>query len=293
MGLRLLAAAVILAGLSFAADAGLLGLAMPDAQVMAGINFGRAMLSPFGRYLLAQPKTARQALPEVWGFDPRHDLREILAATQGQGGGGLVLARGAFDVPRILEAAIADGGTVETYKGVPMVQGKGKQEPSLALPDRTLAILGDPASVRGAIDRLAAPAAVSPALAAEVSLLSASQDAWFVSVAPPSQLAEQVAGPLALLGNVLGASGGVKFGANVVVTLQGTSATPREAAGLAQALQSLAHAAPAAVLLQNLAVTSEGSTTKVSLSLTEQQIEEMAKSAPAGGTTGYDIFPHR
>lgn len=308
MRLRLLAAAVVLAGSLFAADPELLSLAPPDSQVMAGINIEQVSLSPFGQYLLTesqqQADAGLQKLAEATGFDPRHDLKEILVAANGQPGSksGIVLARGTFDVPRIVEAAVASGGTVATYKGVQIVQGKSKQQESVAFPDSTIAIAGDAANVRAAIDRKSAPTAVSSALAVQVNLLSTTEDAWFVSMAPLSQLMPhaananaQAAGPFAALDKVLQSSGGVKFGANVVLSLQAVCQTAQDASALADVLKSVVSiarlnegsqqsAAAMAALLQSLTVSSDGTTVKVSLSIPEQQLEQM-KIGPTGVST--------
>jgi hypothetical protein len=105
---------------------------------MAGVNVEQVMLSPLGQFLLAQnsqlPDAALQKLIGAAGFDPRRDLREILVSFNGPAGQwsrcghgiGYRLARGTFDIPKILEAAGADGGTVETYKGVPIVIGRSR-----------------------------------------------------------------------------------------------------------------------------------------------------------------------
>jgi hypothetical protein len=185
------AAAFVLAGSLFAADPGLVSLAMPDSQVMAGVNVAQVMLSPLGQYLaqtFRMPDAGLQKLMETAGFDPRRDLREILVSANGQPGNnsGIFLARGTFDVPKILEPLVPSGSTIETYKGVSIAQ-KSKGD-SMALPDSTLAITGDIASVRAAIDRMSAPTAISSALAVQVNQLSTTEDAWFVSMAPFSQL---------------------------------------------------------------------------------------------------------
>lgn len=286
MRLHLLAAATILTGSLFAADPGLVSLAMPDTQFMAGVNVAQVMLSPFGQYLLTQngplPEVALQILKDAAGFDPRRDLREILVCSSGLTGSdsGIILARGAFDIPKILEGAQSNGASVETYNGVPIVNEPNGS--ALGFPNSTLAISGGAAAVRAAIGRMSAQASISSALAAQVNQLSVAEDAWFVSLAPLSQL--QPEGPAAMLSKVQQASGGVKFGANAVVTLQAVSATDQDAAALAALLKSLAgtadlfthdHYVANAALLQSLSATSEGPVTKISLSVPEPQIEEM------------------
>jgi TonB family protein len=303
MRLRLLAAKTLLAGSLFAADPGLVSLAMPDSQAMAGVNFEQVMLSPLGQYLLAQkPSDAGfEMLMEKAGFDARRDLREMLVAFNGQPGsrGTVVfLVRGTFDVPRILEAGRADGATIETYKGVSLIQ-KTKQE-STAFPDSTLAIVGGAADVRAAIDRMSAPAAISSALAVQVNQLSTTEDVWFVSMASLSQLQPQApatagagANPFAMLGSVQQFSGGVKFGANVMLSLQAVSQTDQDAATLAAVLKSFASGSdlfikdvytPAASLLKNLNATAEGPVTTISLSVPEPLIEGMIQASHANET---------
>jgi len=296
MGLRLLAA-TLLAGSLFAADPELVSLAMPGSQVMAGVNVEQVRLSPLGLYLMAQAgelsENGLQKLIDTTGFDPRRDLREILVSSNGQpgGGSGIVLARGTFDVPKILEAATADGATIETYKGVPILQ-KSKLD-SMAFPDSTLAIMGSDADVRAVIDRKSAPTAIGSALAVEVNRLSTTEDAWFVSIAPLLQLQGNSAaapGPWSIYSKVQQSSGGVKFGANVVVSLQAVSPTDQEAATLAATLKSFASTSdlflkdvyvPGASLLKNLNATAEGPVTTISLSVPEAQIEQMIQATHA------------
>ena len=99
----------------------------------------------------------------------------------------ILLARGTFDVPKILEAARPTAGPSKPTKAFPSCQDSRSRD-RLAFPDSTLAIFGDAADVRAAIDRMTAPTAISSALAVQVNQLSTSEDAWFVSMAPLSQL---------------------------------------------------------------------------------------------------------
>ena len=302
MRLHLFAAATLFAGSLFAADPGLVSLAMPDTQVMAGVNVEQVRLSPPGQVLLAQTGDlfagGLEKLIETTGFDPRRDLREILVSSNGQPANGatIAMARGAFDVPKILETASADGNTTDTYKGVPMILRAARG--SMAFPDSTVAIIGEAADVRAAIDRLSAPTAISSALAVQVNQLSTTEDAWFVSMAPLSQLQPKAPGasgadPFAILSKVQQVSGGVKFGANAVVSLQAVSPTDQDAAVLAAVLKTFASAgdvyvkdtyAPAASLLKSLIVTADGPVTTASLSVPESLIEEMIKTSHANET---------
>ncbi len=180
------------------ADPELLSLAMPDSQLLAGVNADRALLSPLGQFLLAQfeqaPGNDLQKLVETTGFDPRRDIREILVSMKGLPNQPVfvVMARGAFDPSKIQASAVTEGATLDAYKGVSVIQIE--KDKAMAFPDATLAIFGEPADVRAAIDRKTTPASLGAMLAAEVNRVSTSEDAWFVSILPLSQLQPQTAG---------------------------------------------------------------------------------------------------
>ena len=84
---------------------------MPDAKVLAGVQVAQAKNSPFGQYVLYPHAAGRCGLSEFLndtGFDPRHDLTEILIASNWQGdqkGQWLVLARGSFN-PAMIASAV-------------------------------------------------------------------------------------------------------------------------------------------------------------------------------------------
>jgi hypothetical protein len=280
----------------FAADAGLLSLAMPDARAMGGINVEQVRLSPFGQYLMAQiveQDVGLEALINATGFDPRRDLREILVVWNSEAGGksGVMMARGTFDVARIVEAALSQGQKVETYKGVEIV---GDPKGALAFVDSTLVVSGPGVSLRAAIDRRSAAVGIGADLAAQVNQLSTTEDAWFVTLVPPAHLQEMGA----TLNKVQQGSGGVKFGANVVLTAQTISQTDKDAAALAETVKMLAGmaqmsapkgwAASGAALLQNMSVAASGATTTLSLSVPEQQVEQVLK-AWHGGPVGVGV----
>src|SRR5690348_8087189 len=112
---------LICAGLLPAADSQLLGLIMPDAKIVAGINVDTAKATPFGVYVLGQIQAqGAQHLRQVGaltGFDPTRDLHEILLASNGapETHSGLIVARGNFDAARIRAAGQAGGGTMIEY----------------------------------------------------------------------------------------------------------------------------------------------------------------------------------
>src|ERR1700679_3612654 len=104
IGFCLLAAA---ASASAAIDPVLLNLVMPDAKVLSGIQVDQSVASPFGQYLLSQMQSSDAGFLQfvaATGFDPTHDLTQILAATGDTAANPndvVLLGRGSFLVPQI------------------------------------------------------------------------------------------------------------------------------------------------------------------------------------------------
>jgi hypothetical protein len=239
-----------------------------------------------------------QQLTALTGFDPRQDLHELLFASTSASGNktGLALALGTFDPAKIAAAAQSTGAGVETYGGVAIVEDPQHQN-GFAFLDSTLVVAGDLANVKAAIDRRAGGPTIPTALAAQVNQLSSAEDAWAISTVPPSTLRPSVAVPPAAGPNVQNAlqkiesaSGGVKFGSVVVVTGQAQAATPQDASSLGDVMKlfvsmaqmSAAQHPEAAALAQSLMVTTQGSTVKITLSLPEDQFQQLVKPNAAG-----------
>lgn len=286
------ALAIGTSGLLPAADQQLLNLVMPDAKILAGVNVDQAKVSPLGLYVIAQMQAQShlQELAAQTGFDPTRDLHELLLASTGtKPGSSLTLALGVFNMDQINTAAKSAGATSETYKGVTIVEDP-KQAHGYAFVNSALAVAGDIASVKGAIDRQSAPAATLPAaLMVRVNQLSATEDAWGISLVPPptgvmthAPNAPNI--PPTLFTNVQQASGGVKFGANIVATGELQADTAQNAATLAGVLQFLVNMAQmqnqnpqAASLLKSLMVTTNMNLVDVNWSIPETQAETLLK----------------
>ncbi len=288
---------LVSASLASAADPDLFMLVMPDAKALAGIQVERAKASMFGQFLLslAQPKDAAfDQFVTSTGFDPRRDLKEVLTASSDETGSpkGLVLARGNFNSTRILSWAKDHGQSTETYKGVAILVGK--HAGAAALLDNSLAIVGDIASVRAAIDRRTSPTQLPSILASKAAALRASHDAWGVSVLPPNTWAQRI--PDQKMGGMLQGdviksieqtSGGVKFGTIIEISGEAISQTEKDANTLAEVVRFFANmlqmnapqpAAQFASLLKTLNVSTESRTVKISLSIPELDLENIIQT---------------
>jgi hypothetical protein len=284
-----------------AAELDLLKLVMPEARVVAGANITQIRVSPLGQFLLSrlspQEEKDLQELVQTTGFDPRWHLEEVVIAAPGGTGNrqGLVLARGTFNPLLLLGAAKAAGAEVAAYQGVEVVSAPGGQG-AFALLDRSTAVAGDPESVRGAIDRLGAGAKLDPKLTAKIGELRPTQDAWFVSLVPFSELAARVPNPNAsgllqgdLLQSIDQVSGSVKLGALVEGSGEMVARTPQDAGTLAAALRFLAglvqlnqrdpRMAQLGPLLETLDIKTDKNAVKLRVSIPETQLEALIQSS--------------
>lgn len=306
--------ATVFAGVLPAVDPQLLGLVMPDAKVLAGVNVVSAKNSPFGQFVLSQMAPNNQELQRMaalTGFDPTQDLIELLAASNATPGAhaGLALATGTFNTSAIMAAATMAGATTQAYKGVNIIVDPNAKVPSgIAFLGSTIAVAGDLTDVKAAIDRQSAPSKIDSGLAATANNLSNAQDAWVVSIVGPPALMVSKGAPTApvptgtipatALKEVVSGNAGVKFGANVVVTAQAQADNAQDATNLAGMLQLLANMAQlqadknpeAAALAKNLTISSSGVNVNVTFSLPEDQLQQLASHpTPAARRPGHAL----
>ena len=278
-------------------DSGLLNLVMPDAKVLTGLQVDQTLVSPFGQYVLNQFQPNDPGFLKFMsatGFDPRHDLREVLAATSSNST-ALLLGRGTFQVPQITATATADGATVTPYHGVNIINPPNKGSVAIAFLDGSTAAIGDVASIQGAIDRRgASKPVVDPALARKATDASGANQAWFATTTP---LSDFLNGKLDnsnltnlsqnnLFQSIVQASGGINFASGgVVINGDAVTASIENAKALVDVLKFLVSMVPANnPALKSLADAATFSVTDttahMSLSLSEQQAEQLFTPAP-------------
>ncbi|HEY3827428.1 MAG TPA: hypothetical protein VGL82_22905 [Bryobacteraceae bacterium] len=307
---------------AFAADPQLMNMVPPDAKVLAGFNEAGAVASPLGRFLIAkigQSSRFPQGFENTTGFNPLQNVSEILAATTAdpKSPGGLILARGTFPVDKI-SAALTGANPdwqATTYSGATLLNMNNPKEKTpfaVAFLGNSIALAGDLASVKAAIDRNSTVNSIDPTLAAKVSQLSANEDEWVIctslgSLIPASATAD-AKGPAAtvlpLLQNIQSFSGGAKSGENVVFTGDIVTNSDQNAAALNAVIRlgitlgagGVANAAnnpqlaQAVQLLQAMQITTNGPAVDLSLSISEAQIETLINSLPM--PTGIVVGAH-
>lgn len=297
---RLIAGVIFAAG-AFAqgVDPVLLNLVMPDALVLSGIQVSQSLASPFGQFLLTkiQPDdTAFLQFVAATGFDPTHDLTQVVAATgsaPANANNSLILGRGSFLITQITAAATGAGGTVTAYGGLNIITAPNSPTAFVFFNNSTAAI-GSVAMIQAAIDRFNAKATYAGSLAAPAQTVSAANSAWFVTQTPLSDFLNGKlpgnAGGLSqnnLFQSVTGASGGINFAqGGIIVTADAQTASAQNAQSLADVLkfivsmiQTKANNSTVTTLADAATFTANGSTTHISLTLSEQQVEQLFMSA--------------
>ncbi len=285
------------AGALAAVDQGLLNLMMPNAKFVAGMQVEASKSSSFGQYVLKQIQVEEDFTKFVaeTGFDPRRDLAEIVAASSADSKiGGLIAGRGFFNPAKIMAAARSHNAVVTSYRGIELATGGDSNgKGAFGFLDAQTAVLGDLDAVKAAIDRRQGNGARLPAeLAAKAIAAASKNDAWFVTLAPLSELFAGTANTQLQSGNmfqaVTEASGGVRFiGTSVEINGEATSKTDRDAQALTDVLRFLGSmivsqdaTGTASKLMQGFSVTQEGTLTKLKLTIPEETIQKMFLEGP-------------
>src|SRR4029453_8835425 len=101
-------------------------------------------------------------------------MREGFVASSGPQGhkNGLVIARGQFDIAQIDALASMKGSSKESYEGVDVYTGTRRPTKAFAFPESTIALMGDSASVKAAIDNRRQSGVLDPRLSTKIQAAS-------------------------------------------------------------------------------------------------------------------------
>jgi hypothetical protein len=287
---------------AFAADPGLLQFVMPDAQVVAGLRVDSAKSSAFGQYVLSHLSVNDTKLEEFTseaGFDPRHDVSEIVIASNWKpntpDNRWIVAAHGTFNISKITSTAVASGGILAPYQGVNVVTLPASSNlqfaTGIAFLNSSLALVGDVNSVQSAIDHNKNNTPADASIVTKAQGVSSGKDFWFVTLVPLSNFSASVPDPSgAMKGNLLAAinqaSGGIRFGDTVTITAEAVTRSEKDAQALVDVVkffaslvqlnrQQNATAGQVATLLDTLQTTASGNITTISIAIPEPQLEQL------------------
>jgi hypothetical protein len=274
---------------TFAADPALWKYLPSDATAISGIDVEKTKNSPFGRYLMDQVSADDHSLRELQqatGFDPRRDLRSVVVAAAKERDHSIFVARGSFDQARIINAARSEGATIIVHEGFNVIAGKdGGSDTWLAFLDSTSLIGGSADRVRAALNQAKNPQR-QPYLDQAMNL-AARYDAWVISSDPAGGLLKGIPANQNgdMLRSVREASGGVKFGVNIVIDAKATTRSDKDATALHDAIRFVAgmirlnanttDSQKVATLLESMRLSATGSEVSLSLSLPESEIEKL------------------
>lgn len=304
----LLAAGLFWVSSALGADAGLLNLVMPDAKVIAGMDVARAKSSPFGQLFMKNMNLRDEDLARflaLTGFDPARDVTEVVIAsvdTQATGSNAIVLVRGNFDGARLRAALVRNGLSVlQVVTGVEMLAKKGEKG-AVAFVDASLAVAGDAAAVKAALERRAGGMGLPPATYAKAQDMSRENDVWMVTSLPVAQLAEKMPenAPGQLNGMMKGdmfrsveqASMGVKFAAQMLhLTMEAAVRSDKDAIAMADVARFLAgmvqlnrdkpEVAGLASAFDSMQLTTKARNVRLTMSMPQAEIEKMLKATRA------------
>jgi len=178
---RLGVAVLLAAAAAAAADGGLPNYVAPDTKIVIGIRV-RSLVDLLSRSFGSDFRTAASGLLSqvpLAGFDPLHDLDEVILTSNGKGENPpmLMVAIGRFDVERLAKNA-------KPYHGVPILETGGGTRQVIAVLDGATAIAGDAPQVREAIDRRGSESGLDADLAARVEPLRSRYDVWGIGDRP-------------------------------------------------------------------------------------------------------------
>jgi hypothetical protein len=293
---------------AFAADPSLLQSLIPDAQVVAGLQVESAKSSLFGQYVLSHLSvndTKLEQFATETGFDPRHDVSEIVVASNWKpntpDNRWIVAARGVFNIAKITSTAQANGGVIAPYQGINVVTlqaGSNAQvDTGIAFLDSSLALVGDVTSVKAAIDRKKNNTPPDGAVLAKAQTVSSGKDFWFVTLVPLSNFSASIPDANlsgAMQGNLLAAinqvSGGIRFGDTVTISAEAVTRSEKDAQALVDVVKFFAGlvqlnrqkdpaAGQVATLLDTLQTSTSGNITTISLAIPEHSLEQLLNSA--------------
>ena len=272
-----------------AADPQLLGLLMPDARVIAGVQMDEAKAAPFGQFILSKvaPNAEFDKLKAATGFDPRTDLTEWVGGATGPSG-GLIAGHGTFPASRLTNLATTAGAPTENYRGLLLIGGGSSskdaaQDMAVAFLDGSTVVAGNRDLVKGAVDRWIGNTRSVGGLRAQAAEISAGSQAWTVAaglsqllpnsttnVPPEAQVVQNV------LSKIDQVSGGLNFGENITMRGQALTASAQDAQALADVFQFvISMAATKNPLPVTPQVSASGTSVNFTLTLTEQQAEEL------------------
>jgi hypothetical protein len=274
-----------------AASAPLPDLLPPNARVMFGIQLRNLVSSSLVQGMTDDLRTASSEwmkLIPLIGFDPFHDIDEVLVASTGDGQKApmLLVASGRFGAARF------SGG--KPYHGVSVVDGGKGSNGVMALLDASTVIMGDEASVRAAIDRRGSAAHLDAAFAAQVESLRGRYDVWGLGNRPQGFVPPAAAPASDQFQSVDRFQFGVMLAHGLEITAQLHARSPKDVEKLTssvQLIQAMVNAQQPSSTAAKFDVRAENGSLRISLSVPEEEIKKAIETHRAALKPAHPAAP--
>jgi len=301
-----LALAVLLAPITASgqSDPALWRFVYPNAKALISIDWGRIRQSQAGAMIREKwLATSVTPMPVIPGMELLNDIDRILISSPGNKAPGdsaqppvLIAIHGHFDPAKVRDVFTHFGAKPQAYNSFQVYRPQGKQAKDMAcvLFDGETILFGDAPSIFAALDRnqLGPPPPDSGSMVARAAEMEANYDFWIIMDATEILSNDSVAALLRggewaseARGFEAGVSLRTGLAADLTVRFSSDSAAKRLTTELTRALNLAAKDKSTGAQVQDIAkklkFVADGSATKISLRLTQQEIEKSAQAFAA------------
>jgi len=292
-------------------DPSVVRMLRPDSSFLLGIEWRRALSRSPSDLLPGLATSGVAQIPGLAGLEKtlREDVDAVflcgLARDLPEAGSQtpfLAVVKGRFDRAS-LRGWIQ--GRTELYRKVELWAPAKAQPPTMrvALVETTTLLFGTRREVIAAIDRWQAPAAPIPpgGLLERVADLASRHDLWLALEAPPGGFKGTKTGPAAMLDQLAGLVVGVSVADGFAAQADLRAKSGEGARSIADSLrQMLALASVSEIdspesmeMLRKIQIAEESSGVRLSLSLTQAEVERLAQDASPGRRQPSDVAAQR
>lgn len=268
--------------------------ALPEAKLVAGVDWQRAKKSATGAMLMRKlmPAAGAKGKFTQTGMDFVDTLdRVLISAPEGAAGGqrGLIVMTGKFDRAK-LKKSMPAGTAIERMKGIDLfVPPSAKGDEMVAgFVNETLMLVGDRGSMIEVLD--ARTGIEDAALLDRAHQMEAENEIWLIADAPPGLVAGTAPGAAQGIDDILSMELGINLrqGLGLKANLTMINAEKAQGAAMMAQMFSAFPASPKqepsalAAIAKNIQVKVDGAVVKIDLQLPMAQLERAAAEARAG-----------
>ncbi len=280
----------------------------PNARALISIDWARIRQSPAGA-TIREKWLAPGALPAIPGLELLNDIDRVQISSPGKttadddsaGSPILVAIRGHFDAAQVHQVFTRFGAKPQSYNSFQVYrpQGKNAKETAWVFFDAGTILYGDAPSIFSALDRsrFLSPPLESSSLVARATELDANYELWAIMDATEVMANDQIAA-LFQGGEWASEAQGFEVGLNlraglsadITVRFSSDETAKRVTAELTRAINLAARdkssSAEAQGIAKKLKFNLDGSATKISLRLTQQDLDKSVEAFAAGYKAG-------